>query len=325
MIPGLLGTLVDGFSFRDVPGCILLLDPRTLTLTNNDHVTSYAGIVGPTLSGETGGPIYKSSGINGKPAVAFDNTTSLIGSLTYTGTALSFCCVAETASAVGYKRGFIVADDGVADYFLEKYALLLYADSLTLSAYRQSASIDQSIVINTPFVLSVIYNGTTVKMALNGVEVSGESTGTFDFENVIIGRASTGANGWIGNIGICGLYGAEISAINRFTIERELSDIYGITIDQSPVNTVVPALSAAGWTVGQVASCGTGTWTNSPTTYAYQWQRKDGGYTNIPGATSSSYLLAAADAGKNVRCGVTPSNAFATGSVAYSLDSDLIL
>ena len=47
----------------------------------------------------------------------------------------------------------------------------------------------------------------------------------------------------------------------------------------SPVNTVAPVASGA-LTVGSTLSCTTGTWTNSPASYAYQWRRNGGG---IPG------------------------------------------
>ena len=72
-----------------------------------------------------------------------------------------------------------------------------------------------------------------------------------------------------------------------------------------PANTVAPAILGTP-TVHQTLSCTQGTWLNSPTTYAYQWQR-DG--VNIPGATTSSYLLAAADGAHTVSCLVTAANA----------------
>jgi Concanavalin A-like lectin/glucanases superfamily len=50
-------------------------------------------------------------------------------------------------------------------------------------------------------------------------------------------------------------------------------------------------------------------------TYAYQWQRDVGGnnvFSDIPGATSSTYTIVSADAGCNIRCVVTATDA--TGS-----------
>jgi hypothetical protein len=74
----------------------------------------------------------------------------------------------------------------------------------------------------------------------------------------------------------------------------------------APVNTVAPAVTGTA-TVGQTLSTTNGTWTGVPTpTFTYQWQRVT---TNISGATSSTYVLVAADAGNTIRCVVTATNA----------------
>lgn len=77
-----------------------------------------------------------------------------------------------------------------------------------------------------------------------------------------------------------------------------------------PVNTVAPVASGT-VQIGTSLSCTTGTWTNSPTSYSYQWQR-DG--VDIPGATSSSYSAVTADIGPVLRCRVTATNS--SGSVS---------
>lgn len=83
-----------------------------------------------------------------------------------------------------------------------------------------------------------------------------------------------------------------------------------------PANTVAPAITGNQWT-GQTVTCSTGTWTGTPSGYAYQWKRNG---TNISGATSSTYVLQAADEGTSVKCTVTASNT--AGSV--SADSNTI-
>ena len=56
-----------------------------------------------------------------------------------------------------------------------------------------------------------------------------------------------------------------------------------------------------------------GTWTNSPTSYAYQWQRgtyiTDGSFTDISGETGNSLQITAAELGYRIRVKVTASNA----------------
>jgi hypothetical protein len=71
-----------------------------------------------------------------------------------------------------------------------------------------------------------------------------------------------------------------------------------------PVCTVAPAVTGTA-TVGQVQTCSTGTWLNSPT-YAYQWRRR--GNANIAAATAATYTLVAADSGYQVECEVTATN-----------------
>ena len=63
---------------------------------------------------------------------------------------------------------------------------------------------------------------------------------------------------------------------------------------------------------GPDADATNGTWTNSPTGFAYQWRRCDAGgasCTNISGATNSTYVLVAADVGQTIRVVVTATNA----------------
>lgn len=77
-------------------------------------------------------------------------------------------------------------------------------------------------------------------------------------------------------------------------------------ITSPPVNTVAPVVSGTP-TQGQTLSTTNGTWSYSPTSYAYQWQRNN--TTNIGGATSSTYLLTLSDVGSTINCRVTASNA----------------
>lgn len=91
-------------------------------------------------------------------------------------------------------------------------------------------------------------------------------------------------------------------------------------IPNAPTNSVVPAISGVA-TFNQTVSASNGTWTNSPTSYTYQWSRSatsGGTYTNISGATSSSYLLGSADVGKYLKVSVTATNAGGSSSAFAS-------
>jgi hypothetical protein len=79
----------------------------------------------------------------------------------------------------------------------------------------------------------------------------------------------------------------------------------------APQNTAAPQVSGTA-KVGSSLTATNGTWSNSPTSYAYQWQRcaNDGtSCGDITGATKQSYTLASGDLGHTVRVSVTASNA----------------
>ncbi len=89
-------------------------------------------------------------------------------------------------------------------------------------------------------------------------------------------------------------------------------DSTGGPVGQPPVNTVAPQIQGTP-TQGQTVTCSQGTWTNSPTGYSYVWQRNG---SPIAGATSSSYVIQAADVGQNLTCVVTASNAAGSGQAS---------
>ena len=87
-----------------------------------------------------------------------------------------------------------------------------------------------------------------------------------------------------------------------------------------PVNTSPPTITGFAGQY-QVLSASTGTWTNAPSGYAYQWQRCGSGGSGcaaIAGGTTSSYQLQAADVGSTVRVSVTASNAAGSSQPAQS-------
>jgi hypothetical protein len=89
----------------------------------------------------------------------------------------------------------------------------------------------------------------------------------------------------------------------------------------APANTAPPAISGTPQE-GQVLTATTGTWSNGPTSYAYQWQDcSASGCSNIAGATSSSYTLQASDVGNTVDVVVTATNAGGSSSATSAQTS----
>ena len=87
------------------------------------------------------------------------------------------------------------------------------------------------------------------------------------------------------------------------------------TLAAPPINTVAPVASG-GTSPPADLSCTTGTWSGSPTSYAYQWQEFTGGtWVDVSGQTASTYDDAPLG---QYRCEVIATNAEGDGSPAYS-------
>jgi hypothetical protein len=79
----------------------------------------------------------------------------------------------------------------------------------------------------------------------------------------------------------------------------------------APANTVLPAISGSA-VEGQTLIASSGSWSGSPTSYAYQWQHCDAlgmSCLDVGRATASSYKLSAGDVGGTMSVTVTASNA----------------
>jgi hypothetical protein len=90
-----------------------------------------------------------------------------------------------------------------------------------------------------------------------------------------------------------------------------------------PNNTIEPRITGSA-TVGSTLNATQGSWSGSPTSFAYQWVRcpRDGGLPTgancaaIGGASTSSYVVATADVGFRLRVRVTASNADGSATAA---------
>jgi hypothetical protein len=90
-----------------------------------------------------------------------------------------------------------------------------------------------------------------------------------------------------------------------------------VTSAPVPANTTAPSISGTAQ-AGQTLTADHGTWTNSPTSYGYQWKRCDtsgGSCANVPsGGTSSTYAVQDGDVGSTLRVSVTATNAGGTSA-----------
>ncbi len=89
---------------------------------------------------------------------------------------------------------------------------------------------------------------------------------------------------------------------------------YTVNRSQAPQDQTAPTITGQA-KAGAQLSCSTGSWTNNPTVYTYQWTR-DG--IPITSASGPTYIVHAADAGATLQCTVTAANAGGTGSPSSS-------
>ena len=162
------------------------------------------------------------------------------------------------------------------------------------------------------------YGGSTTITTYTATSSPGNITGT-------LSQAGSGT------ITISGLssstsYTFTVTATNSVGTSVASAASNSITTESSgtpPVNTVAPVVSGTA-TYDYVLSCTTGTWTGTATiTYAYQWQRSSGTYSNILGANNSTYTLVADDVNKTIRCVVTGTNSTGSSSANSNATGDV--
>lgn len=98
-----------------------------------------------------------------------------------------------------------------------------------------------------------------------------------------------------------------------------------MSAELTPRSTALPTISGTP-AVGQTLTATTGTWSRSPTSFEYQWQRCDpvgANCASITGAASQSYAVADADIGSTLRVSVTARNA-AGGAAAMSTPTSVV-
>lgn len=115
-----------------------------------------------------------------------------------------------------------------------------------------------------------------------------------------------------------------------YSLQQEYSND-GLTCVQHylgiPVDFGTPTVSGTA-EQGHLLSASHGLWSQSPTSYAYAWQRcaaNGTGCANIPSATSSAYTLGAADSGHTVRVEVSARNAAGTSGAVPSATTSVVL
>ena len=182
--------------------------------------------------------------------------------------------------------------------------------SATATTVPQTPTIS-SVSVSSSTQVSINFSGATGGKALSSLTITSSPSISLSYSGTSSPVAVTGS--YAANQA----YTFTMSATNANGTSGTSASSGSVTpnVVSAPVNTVAPVVSPTSGTAGTTTySCTTGTWTNSPTSYAYQWQYNDSGslYLNISGATSSTYSPPSNFFSfyfSPIRCRVTASNA----------------
>ena len=186
---------------------------------------------------------------------------------------------------------------------------LRLSGSTRLHSYWYSCDLSSSLVsnfVNSWHHVAVTYNGTTRSFYYDGAFLNSRTGQT---------RATTGTEFLLGKTINDVAFSGVLDEVAIYTRALSLAEVQ--QLKDGGLNSTPPTISSAPTisgvtTIGETLTTTTGTWTNTPTSFSYQWSRADssgGAYTNISGATSSTYNLVTADVGKYLKSTVTAINA----------------
>jgi hypothetical protein len=99
-----------------------------------------------------------------------------------------------------------------------------------------------------------------------------------------------------------------------------------VTTEPLPADTAAPSVSG-GSVIGDVLTATAGTWSNSPTSYSYQWERCSSTGSDcapISNATTTSYTIGNADFGSEIEVQVTATNYGGDSSPASSTPTAVV-
>lgn len=220
--------------------------------TSGSTVTSWADqVVGSTeTAGNNGtGPQFVASAINGQAAIRFDGNDRLwnnrVGTSPITGNAMTVFVVARRIGAVANTSTAVFTQNGTPyDYNNTSNLVLAYeGPGTSLSTYRNgSLSNPGNPGNNNPYVFATVFDGSFNTAYLNGVAgATVASTGTFDFDHIVLGqRYENGfTNGYNGDIAELLVYDRALTAAEQNEVGFYLAQKYSLD------TTYVPEPSSA--------------------------------------------------------------------------------
>jgi hypothetical protein len=180
--------------------------------------------------------------------------------------------------------------------------------------------------LTTRTVLSTSMSATKIEEYLNGT-LQKTDVGVFGYQDLssiyYVGTRDDRYTHFTGEINEI-VVTNELSSADRTSLNSYLGAKWAVSgFPSPPTNSTVPVLTGVPRT-GDTLSATTGSWTGSPTSYSYQWQRSltsGGSLVDIAAATSSTYVVSEFDVGYYIKVSVTATNGIGASSATSSLET----
>ena len=180
--------------------------------------------------------------------------------------------------------------------------------------------------LTTRTVLSTSMSARKVEQYLNGTLQKSDS-GSFWYQDVpsiyYVGTRADRYTHFTGEINEI-VVTNELSSSDRASLGSYLGAKWAVSgFPAPPAVSVAPIITGTPRT-GDTLSASTGSWTGTPTSYAYQWQcslTSGGSFIDIGGATNSTYVVSEFDVGYFIKVSVSATNGIGTSNAASSLET----
>ena len=265
-----LSTVVPPFTNpTSIPGCTLWLDAQdSSTITGTSTVTQWRdkSSNGYHTTSSVGSPALTTNAINGYQAIYLNGNSYMLGTNANTSTTATFFLVATAAASLTaggqiytcpytFSRTINSITSGNFTCYGEPQSMsgpVFAGDSPAMSIQAQRPTVSgQSFSpgYNTPFVHTVVFDGSTVKSYGGGTLLgSSSSSGNFAYVAYSVGCQTAGYFGgpayfnyfWTGYIGELVAYNTALSATQRQQVEYYLSTKWGLTAATSFSPSMIP-------------------------------------------------------------------------------------
>lgn len=184
--------------------------------------------------------------------------------------------------------------------------------------------------LTTRTVLSTSMSATKVEQYLNGTLRKTDS-GNYPYRDVpsifYVGTRADRYTHFTGEINEV-IVTNELSDSDRVSLEAYLAAKWSLSgVPTPPATSSAPAITGLART-GETLTTSNGTWTGTPTSYSYQWQRAStvgGTYSNIASAVNNTHVLTDADIGKYIKVAVIATNSIGASTAALSAATSIVL